>query len=231
MKFKLRALLGKLGTLLSLFIFAPLSLLMMMVETREGERIYEKLFPVVAANLVWLALILFYSNFIFGAILLLIIGYWLMVSGWPFWKQGGLFCLLLSVAVAAYTVRLSLLYNWGPPKILVQALDSPLMDRDWAMTKALNQQFPVGTIEAALISALSKQGFERASTPSPRCRQPETSANVIRYGWCPVGTQEMTYDYEELDLVCGTRHLSINWSADATGKLTRLEATRYVACF
>ena len=147
-------------------------------------------------------------------------------------KLLALCCLLLFATMGAYAVWLSLVYNWGPPRFLAKPLDSPLMDRDRAMTETINQQFPVGTSEAELISALSKQGFEKAKTPSPRCRQPqEKGSNIKRYMRCPAGTQEMTYDYIELDLVCGTRHLSINWSADPAGKLTRLEATRYVACF
>jgi hypothetical protein len=182
-----------------------------------------------------------YTYLVPVAILLLIVGFGLALRRpqpegrqragcGRFWKSAALLCLLLFIAMSAYAVRLSLAYNWGPPKILKQPLDSQLMDRDGAMTEALNQHFPIGTDEAALRSTLLNQGFKNVQRPRPQCRQPETRSGWKEYAPCPAGAQEMTYDYEEINLICGTRHISINWSADAIGKITRLEATRYLPC-
>jgi hypothetical protein len=182
-----------------------------------------------------------YTYLVPVAILLLIVGFGLALrrsepeerqragSG-RFWKSAAILCLLLFIAMSAYAVRLSLAYNWGPPKILKQPLASQLMDRDAAMTETLNQQFPIGTDEAALTSTLSNQGFKKALRPRPQCRQPETKPGWMEYAPCPAGAKEMTYDYEQIDLICGTRHISINWSVDSVGKITRLEATRYLPC-
>jgi len=133
------------------------------------------------------------------------------------------------IAIAAYALKLSLLYHWSPPKVLEQALDSPLADRDQAMTEALNTQFPKGTDEAVLKSTLLKQGFEEVAQPRPSCRLPETK--WASYGPCPKGAREMKYDLEHLGIVCGTRHISVNWSVDPAGKVTRLEATSRTYCW
>jgi hypothetical protein len=145
-----------------------------------------------------------------------------------FWKNVALLCLLCLIAVAGFAVDLSLKYNWAPPKVLAQSLNSPLWDRDQAMTEELNQQFPVGTDEATLTSVLLKQGFRNEPSPHPSCRQPET--RWMAYARCPEGTREMRYDYDDFSLICGTNHISINWSVDLNGKITRLAATRYSAC-
>jgi hypothetical protein len=139
--------------------------------------------------------------------------------------------LLLSplIAIGGYALKLSLLYNWNPPKVFEQALDSPLIDRDQAMTEALNAQFPKGTDEAVLKSTLLNQGFEDVPQPRPSCRLPETE--WANYGPCPKGTREMKYDIESLGIVCGARHISVNWSVDPTGKVTRLEATSRTYCW
>jgi hypothetical protein len=181
-----------------------------------------------------------YTYFVPVAILLLIVGFGLALRQTKleerrrtgrgrFWKSAAVLCLLLFIAMTAYAIRLSLAYNWGPPKILEQPLESRLMDRDRAITETLNQHFPIGTDEATLISTLSNQGFKNVLRPRPQCRQPETLWKV--YAPCPAGAQEMTYDYEQINLVCGTNHISINWSADSIGKITRLEGTRYVPCW
>jgi len=182
-----------------------------------------------------------YTYLVPVAILLLIVGFGLALrrpepearqragSG-RFWKSVAILCLLLFIAMSAYVVRLSLVYNWGPPEILKQPLASRFVDRDAAMTETLNQQFPIGTDEAALRSTLSNQGFKKPLRPRPQCRQPETTPGWMEYAPCPAGAKEMTYDYEQIDLICGTRHVSINWSVNSVGKITRLAATRYLPC-
>jgi hypothetical protein len=139
--------------------------------------------------------------------------------------------LLLSpfIAIGAYALKLSLLYNWNPPKALERSLASPLTDRDEAMTEELNSQFPKGTDETVLKLTLLKQGFEDVPQPRPSCRLPDTRG--MSYGPCPKGAREMKYDIESLGIVCGARHISVNWSVDPTGKVTRLEATSRTYCW
>jgi hypothetical protein len=138
--------------------------------------------------------------------------------------------LLLSplIAIGAYALKLSLVYNWSPPRVLERSLASPLSDRDQAMTEELNSQFPIGTDEAILTSALLKQGFQNVAQPRPSCRLPDTRG--MSYGPCPKGAREMKYDFEHFSFVCGTSHISVNWSVGLDGKITRLEATQQRYC-
>ena len=139
-----------------------------------------------------------------------------------------LLCLVPFIALATYALKLRLTYNWGPPEILKQALALPPIDRE-GIAVILNAQFLVGTDEAALRSTLLKQGFADPPQARASCVKPES--NGIDYGPCPAGGRMMTYDYEQFgDIVCGTRHLTIAWSADPAGKVASLKATRYVAC-
>ncbi len=139
--------------------------------------------------------------------------------------------LLLSplIAIGAYALKLSLIYNWSPQNFFEQALDSTLNDPDQAMTEALDRQFPKGTDEAILKSTLLKQGFEDIPQPRPYCRLPERGLRT--YTYCPQGTREMKYDIESLSIVCGARHISVNWSVDPAGKVTRLEASSRTYCW
>jgi hypothetical protein len=139
--------------------------------------------------------------------------------------------LLLSpfIAIAAYALKLSLLYNWNPPRVLERSLASSLSDRDEAMKQELNSQFPNGTDEAILKSTLLKQGFQDVPQPRPSCRLPDTRG--MSYGPCPKGAREMKYDFEHFSFVCGTSHISVNWSVDLDGKITRLEATKHRYCW
>jgi hypothetical protein len=41
----------------------------------------------------------------------------------------------------------------------------------------------------------------------------------------------MDYEYETLGLFYGTDHISVNWSADPNGKITRIAANRRLNCF
>jgi hypothetical protein len=132
------------------------------------------------------------------------------------------------VAIAAYVLYLRHSYNWGPPEIFAQALASPSTGRE-GLIETLETQYLIGTDQAVLRSTLLKQGFGDA--PQARMSCIKADAGKMAYGPCPAGTQQMTYDYNLFgDLVCGTRHISINWSADPNGKIARLEATRYVPC-
>jgi hypothetical protein len=100
-----------------------------------------------------------------------------------------------------------------------------------AMTEILSLQFPHGTNEADLKLALAGQGFEDAKDdPHPQCRSTQT-ASSIAYVPCPSRTREMKYDIQSLGIVCGTRHLFVNWSVDEDGKLTRLEAFERSVCW
>jgi hypothetical protein len=139
--------------------------------------------------------------------------------------------LLLSplIAIGAYALKLSLVYNWSPPKVLERSLASPLSDRDQAMTEELNSQFPKGTDEAILTTTLLKQGFQNVAQPRPSCRLPDPRG--MSYGPCPKGAREMKYDFEHLSFICGTSHISVNWSIDLDGKITRLEATQHRYCW
>jgi hypothetical protein len=117
---------------------------------------------------------------------------------------------------------------WGPPAVLAQALASPPIGRE-ALTTTLDAQYLVGTDEAALRSVLLKQGFAEAPQARASCVKPDASG--MQSEPCPAGARHMTYDYEQFpDLACGTRHISINWSADPNGKIASLKATHYVAC-
>lgn len=138
----------------------------------------------------------------------------------------------LFFAITGYALKLSLTYNWAPPRILAEPLASPLSDRDGPMTAALNARFPDGTDEAVLKAALLNDGFSDVAQPRPLCRLPETrSGSISYYGPCPAGTREMTYEYTQFNLVCGSTRISVKWSVDPGGKVARLQGTGYTPCF
>lgn len=133
------------------------------------------------------------------------------------------------VVIGIWGLRLATLYNWRPPKLLEKAFASPPMsDMDLAITRELNVQFPKGVDEAVLKSLLLKQGFKDVADPRPTCRTAETRWREYRS--CPKGAREMTYSFEALGFICGSRRVSVNWSIDADGKITRLEGIDQTRC-
>lgn len=185
-----------------------------------------------------------YAHLVPIAIPVLIFAYWVACRrigsvherrpfGWYVRRGAVILSTLLVLAVAGYVLRLSLIYNWSPPPILEEALASPLTDRDDAVKEALMRRFPIGSAEVDLVSALSKQGFVNVDRPHPQCRQPapEPGTSLTYYAPCPTGSKQMDYEYETLHLFCGSDHISVNWSADPNGKITRLAASRRLNCF
>ncbi|WP_157644418.1 hypothetical protein [Bradyrhizobium sp. WSM2793] len=138
----------------------------------------------------------------------------------------------LFFAITGYALNLFLSYNWAPPRILAEPLASPLNDRDGPMTATLNAQFPEGTDEAVLRASLLKDGFSDVAQPRPLCRLPEIRpGSMRRYGSCPAGSREMTYEYRgPVNFVCGSTHVSVKWSANPDGKIVGLQATGYTPC-
>lgn len=179
-----------------------------------------------------------YTYFVPISIILLIVSFVVAVQKFgPGERRMAVFVraaiLMILAAAVAQAVRISIIYNWSPPKIFKQALSSPLTvdDRERAMTEALNSQFPKGSDEAALKSMLLKQGFEDVSRPQPSCRSSRSTKSTRVYESCPKETREMRYDYRHLiSFPCGTIHLSVNWSVDPDGKITRIEATDNTIC-
>ncbi|QOZ76404.1 hypothetical protein XH83_13655 [Bradyrhizobium sp. CCBAU 53351] len=97
------------------------------------------------------------------------------------------------------------------------------------MTAALNAQFPEGTEEAVLRASLLKDGFSDVAQPRPLCRLPQISpGSMRRYGSCPVGSREMTYEYRgPVNFICGSTRISMKWSVSPNGKVVGLQATGF----
>jgi hypothetical protein len=128
---------------------------------------------------------------------------------------------------------------WGTPSLL----DGIECD-DWRdcsiashkLTNILRAEFPLGTSEAALESALRAQGFEHLPTSITHCTRPgghtPYGAKAIA---CPAWDANwdpkhyLKYQSGGPGLFC-SHGADVLWSSDKKGRLTHLEAYYVVAC-
>jgi len=127
--------------------------------------------------------------------------------------------------------------NRHPPQIA----EGLVADDDWRdrssvslkFTARLQQTFPVGTIESVLTSQLAGEGFKSLSEPALSKVDCQPRIQIE-----PIGTisETCTYTYPGKVLlyywggpIC-SRSLSVSWSTDAGGKITRIAGQYYGTC-
>jgi hypothetical protein len=139
--------------------------------------------------------------------------------------------LVMAIAIAE-------IFNSGPPPIA----DGVITKEDWPhfaatskkMTEVLQSKFPVGSREDVLKSILVGQGFRPADAVPSNCVPPGQQVPVgVVYYQCLTPEQEerrkRTLAYKWGGGVC-TESISVMWSSDERGALTRVEGGYYGAC-
>jgi hypothetical protein len=140
------------------------------------------------------------------------------------WKPGGV---LLMVAL----LLAPLLSNGHPPPVA----DGVITAADWLhweaagrkLTSVLEKEFPVGTPEAALRSVLLGQGFKPANFSAADCvvrGQP-----VVGRAVCPDHDSGTSLEYGWGNGICGET-ITIWWTTDAGGKITRVGGSYHGVC-
>ena len=167
------------------------------------------------------------------------------------WARWTLRIFLALLAVPALALIALFIKNPEGAAIIVAILVSPLFtnskpppmfDADIAgmwtkwdeagrkITAHLQQQFPTGTTEAALKSALANQGFKPLPPPRADCVPAGRQMPVgITYTPCPTRDPSKTLVYKWGGGVC-TSTISVHWDANDDKVVTKLDGGYYAAC-
>ncbi|MGA9300526.1 MAG: hypothetical protein WA832_07225 [Bradyrhizobium sp.] len=98
------------------------------------------------------------------------------------------------------------------------------------ITAHLQQQFPAGTTEATLKSALTRQGFKPLPPPPADCVPSGVQIPIGKiYTSCPTRDPSKTLVYEWSGGVC-TSTVSVRWETDVGETITQVNGNYYAAC-
>jgi hypothetical protein len=92
------------------------------------------------------------------------------------------------------------------------------------LTSHLQAQFPAGTLESALKSILSKQGFEPLPPP-PGC---VPAGQQVPLG-CPTSDTSKELVYQWGNAICAMT-ITVRWTADGGNAITQVKGGYYAAC-
>ncbi len=164
---------------------------------------------------------------------------------WMIWITLGCFAiptLLLVVAfirnpqTAALFVTMlvyPLFGNTSPPSMFAADIAGMWFKWDEAgrkITTHLQEQFPAGTSEAALKSALAKQGFKPLPPPPANCVPAGQQVPVGKVQTrCPTGDPGPTLVYQWGGFGC-TSTVSVRWESDSRQNITQVNGGYYGAC-
>jgi hypothetical protein len=96
------------------------------------------------------------------------------------------------------------------------------------LTSRLQQQFPAGTAETSLKSALLKQGFEPLPPPRSDCVTAGQEAPVGRV-FTRCRDQSKSLDYHWGGVVC-TETITVRWTTDGADVIAELSGSYYAGC-
>jgi hypothetical protein len=127
-----------------------------------------------------------------------------------------------------------LISNTKPPAIA----EGVLTAADWGhwddtnrkLNAVIEQNFPIGTSEAALRAKLLEQGFKPPPPPPADCwphDKPAPIGRVIRP--CPTFDLSKMLEYKWSSFPCG-KTITVRWTTDHTNELTRVTGGYYVGC-
>jgi hypothetical protein len=170
-----------------------------------------------------------------------------MKSRWLRWtKRIALGCVaLLGLGLAALFIKAptetifllealvySLFANDKPPPLFKDDLAGMWNKWDEAsqrLTSRLQQQFPAGTAEPLLKSALLKQGFELSPPPRSDCLPAGQEVPVGRvFTRCPTHDPSETLNYY-WGVVC-TETITVRWTTDGVNAIAEVSGRYYAAC-
>jgi hypothetical protein len=171
-----------------------------------------------------------------------------MKSRWLRWtKRIALGCVaLLGLGLAALFIKAptetifllealvySLFANDKPPPLFKDDLAGMWNKWDEAsqrLTSRLQQQFPAGTAETLLKSALLKQGFESLTPPRSDCVPAGQELPVGRViTRCPTHDPSKTLTYHWGGVVC-TEIIAVQWTTDDADAIAKVSGTYYAGC-
>jgi hypothetical protein len=145
--------------------------------------------------------------------------------------------LFIKDPIAARLLLAMLVYplfgNTSPPAMLKADVTGMWLKWDEAsrkLTSHLQREFPIGTAETKLKSALLKQGFKPLPPPPSDCVPAGRELPPGRvYTSCPTRDLSMELVYRWGSPIC-TDSITVRWATDPADAITEISAGYYAAC-